>query len=192
MYETVSDLFTGICDAIREKDGTTALISHQDIPDRIAAISGSGSGELYYIYKSGEEMNGHSMTIHGTISSKKTDGWIYIHLFYRQVLTSDLIQAVGFKRVGMTILANGNNSTNATRFTNFLLRDTSEIYKSGNDWIPVENGNTFLTSNIVLYPDTKMLMSGTVYIDIPDGIEEFYIVIDNVNVDLYIEELWLE
>lgn len=40
MYETVRDLFTGICDAIREKDGTTALISHQDIPERIGAISG--------------------------------------------------------------------------------------------------------------------------------------------------------
>ena len=38
MFESVSSLFTGICDAIREKDGTTALIPHQDIPDRIAAI----------------------------------------------------------------------------------------------------------------------------------------------------------
>lgn len=38
MYETVKGLFTGICDAIREKDGTTELISHQEIPARIAAI----------------------------------------------------------------------------------------------------------------------------------------------------------
>jgi hypothetical protein len=37
-YESVPALFTGICDAIREKDGTTALISHQDIPDRIRNI----------------------------------------------------------------------------------------------------------------------------------------------------------
>lgn len=37
-YESVSALFTGICDAIREKDGTTALIPHQDIPDRIRTI----------------------------------------------------------------------------------------------------------------------------------------------------------
>lgn len=44
MYDTVDDLFTGICDAIREKDGTTALISHQDIPERIASII-SGDGE---------------------------------------------------------------------------------------------------------------------------------------------------
>lgn len=42
MYGTVDALFTGICDAIREKDGTTALISHQDIPERISAIRGGG------------------------------------------------------------------------------------------------------------------------------------------------------
>ncbi len=40
MYETTEALFAGICDAIREKDGTTELISHQQIPERIAAISG--------------------------------------------------------------------------------------------------------------------------------------------------------
>lgn len=38
MFESVSSLFTGICDAIRAKDDTTAPIAHQDIPDRIAAI----------------------------------------------------------------------------------------------------------------------------------------------------------
>lgn len=40
MYETTDSLFTGICDAIRKKDGTTAIINHQDIPERISAISG--------------------------------------------------------------------------------------------------------------------------------------------------------
>lgn len=39
-YNNLNSLFKGICDAIREKDGATALISHQDIPARIAAISG--------------------------------------------------------------------------------------------------------------------------------------------------------
>lgn len=43
-YTTIDSLFIGICDAIREKDGTTALINHQDIPERIAAISGGGDG----------------------------------------------------------------------------------------------------------------------------------------------------
>ncbi len=44
MFETVDALFKGICDAIREKDGTTALISHQQIPARIVAISSGGDG----------------------------------------------------------------------------------------------------------------------------------------------------
>lgn len=38
-YISVSDLFTGICDAIRAKDGTTEPINHVDIPDRIYAIN---------------------------------------------------------------------------------------------------------------------------------------------------------
>ena len=37
-YSTVKALFTAICDAIREKDGTGATIYHQDIPARIQAI----------------------------------------------------------------------------------------------------------------------------------------------------------
>lgn len=191
MYETVDSLFTGICDAIREKDGTTALISHQDIPARIEAISGGGNIEKHYIYKSGEEMNGHGLTIHGTTNSKKTDGWIYIHYYYRQTLTSDLIQTAGHKRIGLTILCDGTKFIHNSRFTKLLLRDTQDIIENTNNWKPAD-GNTYLTSNIILYPETEMQKSGTVYIDIPYDVEEFYIVFDNVNVDFYVEEIWLE
>lgn len=38
-YTTVKSLLTAICDSIRGKDGTTALIDHQDIPSRITAIT---------------------------------------------------------------------------------------------------------------------------------------------------------
>lgn len=38
-YTSVKALFTAICNAIREKDGTTELIEHQDIPERIIAIT---------------------------------------------------------------------------------------------------------------------------------------------------------
>lgn len=41
-YETVDSLFTGICDAIREKDGTSEQIVHQDIPERIKNLNGGG------------------------------------------------------------------------------------------------------------------------------------------------------
>ena len=42
MYNTISALFTGICNAIRSRDGTTEKINHQDIPARILSIQGSG------------------------------------------------------------------------------------------------------------------------------------------------------
>lgn len=190
-YTTIESLFTGICDAIREKEGTMDLISHQDIPERIAAIN-SGGGARYYLYKSGEELNNHSLAIHGTASSKKTAGWVYIHYYFRQVLTSDSIQATGYKKIGMTMLADGAKSIHDIRFTKLLLRDTQEVIKTGNDWIPAEDGNTYLTRPIVLYPETNLLMSGTVYFDIPADIEEFYLVLDTMNVDFYIEEIWLE
>ena len=37
-YTNLSDLFKGICDAIRAKKGTTGTINHQDIPSEIASI----------------------------------------------------------------------------------------------------------------------------------------------------------
>lgn len=37
-YTNLSDLFKGICDAIRVKKGTTGNINHQDIPSEIAGI----------------------------------------------------------------------------------------------------------------------------------------------------------
>lgn len=140
-------------------------------------------------------MNGHSLSIHGTSNSVKKDGWIYIHYWYRQCLTSDLVQTAGFKRIGITMLDDGTKFIHDIRFTKLLLRDTNEVEineGAAGSWKPAESGDTYLTSALLLYPETKMQMSGTVYFDIPDGIEEFYIVIDTVNVDFYIEEIWLE
>lgn len=46
-YETVSGLFTAICNAVRTKDGSMADISHQDIPQKILDIpSGGGATNL--------------------------------------------------------------------------------------------------------------------------------------------------
>lgn len=38
-FNTVKDLFKGICDAIRAKDGTTGFIKHSDIPQRILNLN---------------------------------------------------------------------------------------------------------------------------------------------------------
>lgn len=45
MYNSISSLFRAICDVIRERDGTDGKIRHQEIPDRIRAIEGGGTGE---------------------------------------------------------------------------------------------------------------------------------------------------
>lgn len=69
MYETVDSLFTGICDSIREKDGTTALISHQDIPARISAISGDGSGSTVFTSSFYTHDNGTGLKIENMVVS---------------------------------------------------------------------------------------------------------------------------
>ena len=41
-YENVKDLRTAICDSVREKEGSSELIPHQELPERISGISGGG------------------------------------------------------------------------------------------------------------------------------------------------------
>lgn len=49
-YASLDELFLAICDAIRSKEGSGGLISHQDIPDRIDGLSGLEAAELSGIY----------------------------------------------------------------------------------------------------------------------------------------------
>ena len=52
IYENIKDLMAGICNAVREKEGSTDLIPHQELPERIRGIqSGSviGSSITNYI-----------------------------------------------------------------------------------------------------------------------------------------------
>lgn len=39
-YNTPKDLMAAICDAVREKEGSTDLITHQELPERISGIGG--------------------------------------------------------------------------------------------------------------------------------------------------------
>ena len=43
-YTSLSALFQAICNSVRKKEGTSSLINHQDIPNRILALNGSSSG----------------------------------------------------------------------------------------------------------------------------------------------------
>lgn len=44
-YNTLSDLFAGVAESIREKEGSTALINPQDFPQRIKDLQIGGGGE---------------------------------------------------------------------------------------------------------------------------------------------------
>ena len=48
-YANVKDLMAAICDAIREKEGSSDLIPHQDLPERIKNIG------IVYFYNFGDE-----------------------------------------------------------------------------------------------------------------------------------------
>lgn len=39
-YENVKDLMIAICDAVREREGSSELIPHQELPERIRGIGG--------------------------------------------------------------------------------------------------------------------------------------------------------
>lgn len=45
-YETINDLMTGICDAIRTKEGSSEPIASQSIPTRIASLPTSSEGNI--------------------------------------------------------------------------------------------------------------------------------------------------
>lgn len=138
-------------------------------------------------------MNGNSMTIHQkSSSSKKTEGWIYLNYLYEQTVSSNLVQAAGHTKIGITFLADLTKINHSIKFTTLSLRDTPEVELSGNDYAPAESGTVYFEQDILRYPDSKNRISGTMYFDIPDSLEEFYILLCTVNVDFYIEEMWLE
>lgn len=41
-YENVKDLMIAICDAVREREGSSELIPHQELPERIRGIQSGG------------------------------------------------------------------------------------------------------------------------------------------------------
>ena len=81
IYETVDALIDGVCDAIREKDGTTELIDHVDMPDRVKAIKASpggtaGSGDLREgksAWVDGELVNGGLPVVSSSVAAFSGD-----------------------------------------------------------------------------------------------------------------------
>ena len=101
-YETLSALFTGICDAIRSKTGDSGLINHQDIPATIAAIP---TGTTYTQRTTATGGTGQSATPY-TVTADH-DGLMVVSILGNRV---DKIGAVSINGESATYLQTGVGS----------------------------------------------------------------------------------
>lgn len=182
MYETVDGLFTGICDAIREKDGTTALINHQDIPARIEALSGGG-GVVFPFYT----YDGNGMKIENMVASNfSANSAIFID---EPFLPGDSVWEIGVKftwpqpssKRGNVLFGPQNN-----------WHDCPSLYIGGNIdshklelYIPNESSyeEAFYVSDVEALTEckVKLLFDGTKYVaslSVQDGAFEDIMQID--------------
>lgn len=99
-YPTLPALFTGICNAIREKTGDIEPINHQDIPELISNISGAG-GDVF-TFNSGNVICDESITV-------SEDGTLYALSWETNITNSfGIIKNSGAKTQGTTRYNSGN------------------------------------------------------------------------------------
>lgn len=191
MYETTEALFAGICDAIREKDGTTELISHQNIPERITAIpSGGGVEENGAVFlmpvanEAFEMMAGKSATVNSLINRKS-----YINLRKPYSLAGNgydsalfkykiPINAEGYDSISVTCTL-GNDGAGVKAKAYLVIADSvpdvveNERYDfSGWELIGESTGAYDTTDEItVIIPLEHMQKKGNLYIGLHHGDE---------------------
>ena len=153
----------------------------------------SGGSDKYYIYNNGQELNDNAVTLyHVNGSSKKTASWIYMYYWYRGVIETSQLSLGGCKKIGVCVNLKRNGPATPF-FTKMSLRSSSNVELSGNDYIPMGDiiGTEYaLIDNTIDSTVTKY--EGIYYIDVPDGADSGYFVIDSVNVDVYVIGIWLE
>lgn len=126
-YENVKDLMTAICDAVREKEGSSDLIPHQELPERISGIFGAETvvDELKYkivtISTGGFDAsirvdnlaNDTSTTIpYKTVENGSYEDFGDFRISYDGSITSWCITATtNVLSVGLTILNKGGKAT---------------------------------------------------------------------------------
>lgn len=96
VYETLPELFTGICDAIRTKTGGSDPINHQDIPSAIGAIP-TGSSSITVI------------ETHAKTSSNTPTSYTYTATGGDHIIVTISGTYVGSDTSGVTL--NGNSVT---------------------------------------------------------------------------------
>lgn len=149
---------------------------------------GSGSSDKYYIYNNGVELNNHTISIYHQGQSKKDTNWIYLHGYYKGIVSSDKIINNGFTKLNITIMSDSRSWTYTPKYLTLYLTDEDGATLNGNDY--EIKGNVLKTESILSYPD--IICCGTTYeIDIT-GLSNFYFKVENVNTNSYIMAIWLE
>lgn len=200
----MADLITNINQAISDFGTIKQAIINKsiDVPDGTPTseygklIEKIQSGkEKYYIYKNGTEMNDHTITFHHTASSKGSDkkdlNWLFIHNWFMSTTSTDKISFSGYSKIFINGIGDGRLSDNSTRFTYLKLTDTDSVQVNGSDYSPSGNVIASLTLACLSENGTSSF-GGTYSIDIPEGVTEGYLHIQNVNLDVYVTEIWLE
>ena len=153
----------------------------------------SSGSDKYFIYNNGQEINGNTLTVyHKDSYSGKQSAWVYMYYYYAGVITSSILSLRGYKRIGVSVMLNDTNSY--TPFYTWLsIRDSDTTQLSGNDYLATGNIISEKLTPIDNGVDSTVTTAGGIYyIDIPQGIDNGYLVINSVNVDVYLLSIWLE
>lgn len=153
----------------------------------------SSGSDKYFIYNNGQELNDNAVTLyHVGSSSEKTASWIYMYYWYRGVIETGQLSLGGYKKIGVCVNLKRNGSATPF-FTKMSLRSSGNVELSGSDYIPMGNiiGTEYAPIDNTI-DSTVTKYEGIYYIDVPEGIDSGYFVIDSVNVDVYVIGIWFE
>lgn len=133
-YTNAKDLMTAICDAVREKEGSSELIPHQELPERIRGISGGGGNVSYVLPSFFENLNndlvktynstdtitcevGHTYLVFTTYLT----GASYADSQYISVTGADILRDASFIMTGSDV---GSGTAHNTHMSSFIITAT--------------------------------------------------------------------
>ena len=169
-YNTPQELFTAICDKIRDKIGSNELINHQDIPDKIDNLVDS---DIINEYNELLSMINQNTIIE--LNNNKIENINICFIEYTSLTTIDLPECTS---IGGYAFSNCTNLTTINlpkcTFINYNAfyncTGLATIILSNNQMVTLEYINTFNNSSIA---------NGTGYIYVPDNLVNSYKTITN-------------